>query len=677
MFNSTIMYLLIIFIPLFSTAVAGLFGRFLGQKGAAFLTSACILLTSCVSWIAFFDIGYNKDIVNIKLFDWITSGNLEVGLGFYFDSVTVSMLILVTTVSGLVHMYSSSYMEHDPHLPRFMSYLSLFTFFMIILVTSDNLLQLFLGWEGIGVASYLLINFWYTRIQANKSAIKAMVVNRTGDVALALGIFAIYQTFQSIDFATIFAMADILQNESIILLNMEFHAYTFIGLLLFFGAVGKSAQLGLHTWLPDAMEGPTPVSALIHAATLVTAGVFLIIRCSPLLEFAPLALTVIVVMGSLTAFFAATVGLVQSDLKRVIAFSTCSQLGYMVFACGLSNYNVGLFHLVNHGFFKALLFLSAGAVIHAMADEQDLRKLGALIQAIPYSYTMILIGSLSLMGAPFLTGFYSKDAILEVAYSSYTIDSTFAFWLGTISAFCTAFYSLRLIYLTFLSSPNSSQTSFLGAHEAPWPMSLPLLILAFGSIFIGYLFRDLFIGLGTDFFAHSIFILPKNYNVIEGEFMNTTVKWLPVILSLFGAGIAIFLYGTAFQTLYMFKTSKIGRKLFIFFNNKWHFDMLQNTYIVMPLFKAGHDVIYKIIDRGLIEKIGPYGLSKTIVKLSERSSLLHNGLIYNYALNLFLFATIFLTLVGFWDFIINNSEIIAIITIAWIIITGKNKEQTT
>ena len=409
------MYLNIVVLPLFSAVAAGLFGRFLGYRGAGILTSSCIVFASLLSWMCLYEVGFSGSATYLHLWTWMDSGLLTVSFGLMFDSVTVMMLILVTTVSSLVHIYSTGYMEGDPHLQRFMSYLSLFTFFMVVLVTAENVLQLFIGWEGVGMCSYLLINFWYTRIKANKSAIKAMLINRVGDVCIALGMFVCYYTFKSLDFTTMFALAPYCVNDTILVLGQEINSITLIGILFLLGACGKSAQLGLHGWLPDAMEGPTPVSALIHAATMVTAGIFLLIRTSPLIEYSSLTLTLITIFGALTAFFAATVGLVQNDIKKVIAYSTCSQLGYMCFACGISNYNTSLFHLVNHGFFKALLFLSAGCVIHAMADEQDMRKLGGLIKAIPFTYSMMLIGSLSLMGFPFMTGFYSKDAILELA----------------------------------------------------------------------------------------------------------------------------------------------------------------------------------------------------------------------------------------------------------------------
>ena len=480
------MYLSIIFLPLIGAIIAGLFGRFVGQKGAQLITVCCVALSSIFSFIAFYEVGLLKNTCYITLAPWIDIGMVNASWGFLFDSLTCVMLIVVTVVSTMVHIYSCGYMEYDPHVPRFMSYLSLFTTFMLLLITADNFVQMFLGWEGVGLCSFLLINFWFTRLQANKAAIKAMIVNRIGDFGLSLGIILIYIKFKALDYATVFTLIPYYINDTIIFLNYEINTLTLIGLLLFVGAVGKSAQLGLHTWLPDAMEGPTPVSALIHAATMVTAGVFLIARCSPLYEYTPTALFIITFFGAMTAFFAATIGLVQNDLKRVIAYSTCSQLGYMVFACGMSNYSVGIFHLANHAFFKALLFLSAGSVIHAMSDEQDMRKMGGLAQLIPFTYSMMVIGSLSLMGFPFLTGFYSKDVIIELSYATYTIDGHFTHWLGCIAASFTAFYSFRLIYLTFLSKTNGLKKIIEHAHDAPNIMAYPLMVLAFGSIFIGF-----------------------------------------------------------------------------------------------------------------------------------------------------------------------------------------------
>jgi proton-translocating NADH-quinone oxidoreductase chain L len=457
----------IILLPLLGFISGSLFGRFLGL-GVCFVTTACTFSSFLISANLLYDVASTGNTSMLVLTEWIYSDSLQVNWGFCFDSLTAVMLCIVTFVSSLVHLYSTEYMEYDPHLPRFMSYLSLFTFFMLILVTANNFLQMFVGWEGVGVSSYLLINFWFTRIQANKAAIKAMLVNRVGDFALLLAIFSIYVVFQTLDYDVSFTLTPLALDYRLYFFGLQISLVDFICGFLFLGAMGKSAQLGLHTWLPDAMEGPTPVSALIHAATMVTAGVFLIARCSYFFEFSPFVLKIVVVVGSITAFFAATTGLFQNDMKKVIAYSTCSQLGYMIFACGLSSYEVGLFHLSNHAFFKALLFLGAGSVIHAVADEQDMRKLGGLKKLLPFSYAIMVIGSLALIGFPFLAGFYSKDIILEVSFAKYTVVGYFSFILGTLAAFCTAFYSIRLLFLVFLAEPNGNKVILQNVHEGSW-----------------------------------------------------------------------------------------------------------------------------------------------------------------------------------------------------------------
>jgi len=467
------MLFLIVILPLFGFFSGSLFGRFLGL-GVCYVTTINVLLSCFLSVFLFFDLISTGVVYKLILGSWVDVEVLNIKWGFYFDSLTSVMLIVVTFISTLVHLYSTEYMENDPHLPRFMSYLSLFTFFMLILITANNFLQMFVGWEGVGLSSYLLINFWFTRIQANKSAIKAMLVNRVGDFFILLGLFSIYSIFNTLDYEIIFNLVPEFVNHYFIVGPFKVSSIDVICIFLFLGAMGKSAQLGLHTWLPDAMEGPTPVSALIHAATMVTAGVFLLARCSFLFEYSTIALNLVMIVGSLTAFFAATTGLFQNDMKKVIAYSTCSQLGYMIFACGLSSYEVGVFHLSNHAFFKALLFLGAGSVIHAVSDEQDMRKMGGLKNLLPFSYSIMLIGSLALIGFPFLTGFYSKDTILEIAYAKYTATGHFCYYLGTLAAFCTAFYSTRLLFLVFLSEPNGNRVSILNAHEGSWRMTFPL-----------------------------------------------------------------------------------------------------------------------------------------------------------------------------------------------------------
>jgi len=645
------MYLLIVLLPLLGFCSAAGFGRYLGFRGAGLITTSLVGLSAVLSMIAFYEVGFCGSPCYIKLAPWFESEMFDASWGFLFDSLTVVMLVVITGVSSLVHCYSLSYMSEDPHIPRFMSYLSLFTFFMLMLVTGDNFLQLFFGWEGVGLASYLLINFWFTRLQANKSAIKAMLVNRVGDFGLALGIFGVFSLFQSVHYTTVFACCAEYAEASFLFCGFEFHALSLIGVLLFVGAVGKSAQLGLHTWLPDAMEGPTPVSALIHAATMVTAGVFMLGRCSPLFEYAPTALTIVTFVGAMTSFFAATTGVVQNDLKRVIAYSTCSQLGYMVFACGLSHYSVGVFHLMNHAFFKALLFLSAGSVIHALADEQDMRKMGGVVQLLPLTYAMMFIGSLALIGFPFLTGFYSKDVILEVAYANYTIQGNFAYWLGTLSALFTSYYSFRLLFMTFLGTSNSFPASLRQVHDAPFLMAFPLILLAFGSIFIGFLGKDMMIGLGTDFWGNALFILPDHMLYVESEYIPQSVKMIPFILSGLGALVA---YGVniGFPRLtYEMKTSRLGRSLYIFLNKRWLFDKVYNDFLAYPSLRFGYNISFKSLDKGVIEIIGPTGIMTTFQAILRRVRSFQSGFIYHYALMMLVGLTLFVAILGLWDFL--------------------------
>ena len=657
------MYLTIIFLPLIGSLVSGLFGRYLGGKGAAYITTGCIFISALFSLVIFFEIMLLNSNCSIKLFNWFDSGSLLVDWGFLFDPLTSTMLCVVLIVSTLVHLYSSEYMGSDPHLPRFMSYLSLFTFFMLLLITSDNFFQLFLGWEGVGLCSYLLISFWFTRLQANKSAIKAVIVNKIGDFAIAIAIFAIFSLFNSLDYAVVFASVPFFLDENYTFIlelgpisyEIVLNKLTFISLMLFIGAVGKSAQMGLHTWLPDAMEGPTPVSALIHAATMVTAGVFVIIRCSPIFEYSLNSLVLITIVGALTAFFAATTGMLQNDLKKVIAYSTCSQLGYMVFSCGLSAYDLSLFHLANHAFFKALLFLSAGSVIHALANEQDMRRMGGLVTILPFTYVMILIGSLSLAGFPFLTGFYSKDIILEVAASTVTISGLFAYWLGLISAFFTAFYSFRLIYLTFYAKTNSHKHVIMGAHDAPLKMSIPLIILGFGSIFVGYFFKDLFIGMGAVTFSNSIYVNPFNLSFIESEFIPTSVKLLPFWFSCFGIFIALFLYNFCSFLLFWLKVyTRVGRFFFYFISKKWYFDAIYNYFITAKALFIGFYYTFKSLDRGLFELLGPTGMPKLIAEWSKKVSNLQTGYIYHCA---FFMVLGLIGCILFWFLIVVNPGI--------------------
>jgi proton-translocating NADH-quinone oxidoreductase chain L len=629
------MLFLIVFLPLIGFFSGSLFGRFLGF-GVCILTTSNIFFCLILSLFLFYDILANEIVYKIILGSWIFSDSISINWSFCFDSLTSVMLIVVTFISTLVHLYSIEYMRHDPHLQRFMSYLSLFTFFMLILITANNFLQMFVGWEGVGLSSYLLINFWFTRIQANKAAIKAMLVNRIGDFALLLAIFTIYSTFNSLDYDIIFTLVPLFIDSSILVGTARFPVIDIICILLFVGAMGKSAQIGLHSWLPDAMEGPTPVSALIHAATMVTAGVFLLARCSFIFEFSNTALNFVLFIGSATAIFAATTGLFQNDMKKVIAYSTCSQLGYMIFACGLSSYQLGVFHLSNHAFFKALLFLGAGSIIHAVADEQDMRKMGGLKKLLPFSYAIMLIGSLALMGFPFLTGFYSKDAILELAFAQFNIGSHFAYYLGCFAAFFTAFYSVRLLFLVFLAKPNGNRKTILNSHEASWEIGLPLLILSIFSVLIGFLTKELFIGFGTKFWGNAIFILPQNYGLTDIEFINLSAKLFPLILTIFGSFLAYILYSFELNSFFALKQKSTFKYIYVFINKKWYFDRIYNQFVGQNVLNLSYLFSYNDIDRGILEKIGPSGIIDIIYYWFNKLKTVQSGFIFNYLFLMFI-----------------------------------------
>nr|YP_010394972.1 NADH dehydrogenase subunit 5 [Phytophthora cambivora]DAZ89409.1 TPA_asm: NADH dehydrogenase subunit 5 [Phytophthora cambivora] len=661
--------LTLIFLPFLGSVAAGLFGFYIGRKGSVFITTLTTFLSCFFSLIIIYNSITNEYEYIIYISNWISSGLFNCNWCFLFDSLTMVMLVVVTSISTLVHLYSSQYMAHDPHLSRFMSYLSLFTFFMIILVTGDNFMQMFVGWEGVGFCSYLLINFWFTRLQANKAAIKAMLVNRISDLILLLGVLTIFYNIRTIEYFSTFAAISIVKDFKFIFFNYILSIVDVACILIFIGAMGKSAQIFLHLWLPDAMEGPTPVSALIHAATMVTAGVYLTARCSPMFEYSMFSLKVITIIGASTAFFASTVGLVQNDFKKIVAYSTCSQLGYMFFACGLSNYPLAIFHLSNHAYFKALLFLCSGAVIHAMGDEQDIRKMGGLRRILPFTYIMFLIGSLSLMGFPFLTGFYSKDLILEVAFASFSETGHFAYWLGTIGAFFTAFYSTRLLFFAFLTETNAYKNIIKNAHDVPLEMGIPLGLLAFGSIFIGYISKDMFVGLGSNFWNNSIYINPLNNQMIDAEFLPTFFKLLPVILSFCGLFGAFYLYFFKFKFLYNLKISEYGLYFYNFLNRKWYFDKIYYEFINQYILKIGYNVTYKMIDKGLIEICGPYGLTTIFAFLSQRIILLQTGYIYHYSL-LMLISTIFLINIIFFS-IIYYFNIITILLFLFIFLLIK------
>ena len=617
------MYLAIITLPLLGSIVSGFFGRKIGVSGAQFITCTSVIVTTLLAIVAFFEVGLNNIPVSINLFRWIDSESLNVLWGFHFDSLTVSMLIPVLIVSSLVHIYSIGYMSHDPHNQRFFSYLSLFTFMMIILITANNFLLMFVGWEGVGICSYLLVSFWFTRIAANQSSMSAFLTNRVGDCFLTIGMFAILWSFGNIDYSTVFSLAPFV-NENIV---------TIIGICLLIGAMAKSSQVGLHVWLPMAMEGPTPVSALIHAATMVTAGVYLLMRTSPLIEYSSTVLILCLWLGAITTVFSSLIGLFQQDIKKVIAYSTMSQLGMMVIAVGLSSYNVALFHLVNHAFYKGLLFLGAGAVIHAVADNQDFRKYGGLRPFLPLSYSVMLIASLSLVAFPFMTGFYSKDFILESAYGEFYFSSIVVYFIATIGAMFTTLYSVKVLFLTFLTNPNGPVINYKHAHEGNIYMSLPLIILAIFSIFFGYITKDIFIGLGSDFFVdNSLFIHPMHEIMIDTEFaVPVLYKLLPLIFTISLSVIAIIMSEFVPKLLINFKFSRFGYNIFGFFNQRFFVELLYNKYITGKVFEYGGQTT-KFLDKGIIEELGPYGLEKNFVSLSYNISSLNTGVITTYAL---------------------------------------------
>jgi NADH-ubiquinone oxidoreductase chain 5 len=582
-------------------------------------------------------------VYKVVLGSWIFVDTLHIQWSFCFDSLTAVMLVVVTFISFLVHLYSIEYMRTDPHLLRFMSYLSVFTFFMLILITANNFLQMFVGWEGVGVSSFLLINFWFTRLQANKSAIKAMLVNRVGDFFILVAMFLIFFFCNSLDYDIVFNLASTLNKEKITIMGFDYNILTLICFCLFLGAMGKSAQLGLHIWLPDAMEGPTPVSALIHAATMVTAGVFLIARCSFFFELAPVILNFIAVIGALTTFFAATTGLFQNDIKKVIAYSTCSQLGYMVFACGLSAYDVAIFHLFNHAFFKALLFLSAGSLIHAVANEQDMRKMGGLRQKVPLSYMAFVIGSLALTGFPFLAGFYSKDIILEIAASKYTVIGHFCFFLGVFSAFFTALYSMRILILVFLAGPNGNRVVLQSTHEGTKFLVVPLFILLFWSIIIGFLTKDFLIGFGTDFWGSSLYILPENYLINDIEFLDIQKKLLPLAFTILGLVVGIFLYIFNSELFFNLKLKKVFFTFYKFFNKKWFIDRLYTQLITQSVLQNSYWFTYRELDRGFLEMFGPFGVTLFVQDLQNQLKIYQSGNVFHYIF-LFGFTIFFFTL---------------------------------
>jgi NADH-quinone oxidoreductase subunit L len=616
------MELSIITLPLIASIISGFFGKYIGDRNSEIVTSSLVSISAIFSIIVFYNVVFNQYEDNLIIATWINSGTLDVNWSMKIDSLSSVMLVVVTSVSALVHIYSIGYMSHDPHKPRFMAYLSLFTFAMLMLVTSDNFIQLFFGWEGVGLCSYFLIGFWFKKETANSAAIKAFVVNRVGDFGFALGIFLIFYLFGTVNYDEVFQQIPSVVDKRLNFLGLEVNSIDLICLLLFIGAMGKSAQILLHTWLPDAMEGPTPVSALIHAATMVTAGVFLVVRCSPIYEYSELALNLITVVGMTTAIFAASVALVQTDIKKIIAYSTCSQLGYMFFAAGVGAYNIAMFHLFTHAFFKALLFLGSGSVIHAFKDEQNINSMGGVWKKLPYTYVLMIIGTLALTGFPLLSGFYSKDAIIEFAYLRDNTTGYYAAGIGIFTAFLTSIYSWRLIFKTFHGSYNNKSIKIEETHESPLVMLLPLIILSIGAIFAGFIFKELFFD--TNFWGNSIFFLePLSEEHPPMWFLLLT----PILVC---SSIPI--------SYYLFVKNKdlpnsiveINKPLYNFLVNKWYFDELYEILFIKPSKKIGL-FLWKFFDIKIIDGFGPDGVSSLIKKFSIKANKFQSGYIYQYA----------------------------------------------
>jgi NADH-quinone oxidoreductase subunit L len=659
------MYHAIVFLPLIGFLIAGLFGRLIGARGSEIVTTSLLVVSAVLSWIAFFNVGFGAGTTRVQVATWMSSGGLQVDWAFRVDTLTVVMLVVVNTVSSLVHLYSIGYMHEDPHRPRFFAYLSLFTFAMLMLVTADNLLQMFFGWEGVGLASYLLIGFWYQKPSACAAAMKAFIVNRVGDFGFLLGIFLVFVLTGSVAFDTIFPQIAGLTEKSFRFLGYDWNALTLTALLLFMGAMGKSAQFLLHTWLPDAMEGPTPVSALIHAATMVTAGVFMVARLSPIFEYAPVALTVVIVIGATTAFFAATVGLVQNDIKRVIAYSTCSQLGYMFVALGVGAYSAGVFHLFTHAFFKALLFLGAGSVIHAMHHEQDMRNMGGLRKHIPLTAAAMTIGTLALTGFPLLAGYFSKDAIIESAYAAVAhkgFAASYAFVLLVVAACFTSFYSWRLYFMTFEGKPRwaghghdahghdahahghddhahahaaHAHDDHHGhghdhkPHESPLVMLVPLAVLSLGAVAAGFAFKEAFIGHSYEhFWKAALFTGKDNHILHEMHEVPKWVVWSPFVAMLIGFVLALYMY--LLRPDVPGKLAAANPVLYRFLLNKWYFDEIYDFLFVKPAMWIGK-FLWKKGDGFVIDGMGPDGISARVVDVTNRVVRLQTGYLYHYA----------------------------------------------
>ncbi len=620
------MELTLLFLPLLASIISGFFGKYIGDRNSEIVTSLFVSISSILSLFIFYNViseGYENNVV---IASWINSGSLNVNWSIKIDALSSVMLVVVTLISSLVHIYSIGYMSHDPHKPRFMAYLSLFTFAMLTLVTSDNFLQLFFGWEGVGLCSYFLIGFWFKKDSANAAAIKAFIVNRVGDFGFALGIFLIFYLFGTVNYNEVFLLIPKTLDQEIYFLGINLKSIDLICILLFMGAMGKSAQFLLHTWLPDAMEGPTPVSALIHAATMVTAGVFLVVRCSPIFEYSQIALNIICIVGMTTAFFAATVALVQNDIKKIIAYSTCSQLGYMFFAAGIGAYNVAIFHLFTHAFFKALLFLGAGSVIHSLNSEQDIRKMGGIWRKLPYSWGLMIVGTLALTGFPFFSGFYSKEAIIEFAYLKGNTLGYYVVVIGIFTALLTAIYSWRLVFKTFHGTYENKELKIDSIHESSYVILVPLIVLAIGSIFAGFFFKELFIGqyASNNFWSDSI----KFLSPISTDHPPLWIVYFTPVIVVLSIPIAYYLFVKNKDiTNWLVNENK---PLYNFLINKWYFDELYE-YLFVRTFKRIGIFFWKNIDLKTIDRFGPDGISNLIKKLSIRAVKFQSGYIYQYA----------------------------------------------
>ena len=620
------MELTLLFLPLLSFIISGFFGKYIGDRISEIITSLFVSISAVLALLVFYQVitqGYENNIV---IASWLHSGSLNVNWSIKIDALSAVMLVVVTLISSLVHIYSIGYMSQDPHKPRFMAYLSLFTFAMLTLVTSDNFLQLFFGWEGVGLCSYFLIGFWYKKDSANAAAIKAFIVNRVGDFGFALGIFLIFYLFGTVNYNEVFQQIPQNLNNKLTFLGLHINSIDLICILLFIGAMGKSAQIFLHTWLPDAMEGPTPVSALIHAATMVTAGVFLVVRCSPIFEYSQLTLNIITFVGMSTAFFAATVALVQNDIKKIIAYSTCSQLGYMFFAAGVGAYNVAMFHLFTHAFFKALLFLGSGSVIHSFKDEQNINQMGGIWKKLPYTWVLMIIGTLALTGFPFLSGFYSKDAIIEYAYLRGNTAGYYAVVVGIFTALLTSIYSWRLIFKTFHGTYNNKKLKINTMHESPFVMLTPLIILAIGAIFAGYFFKELFIGHSSSnyFWTDSIkFLLPLSL-----DHPPLWIIYITPIIVILSIPLSYYLF-VKNKNITNWLANE-NQPLYNFLLNKWYFDELYDFLFVKPFKKIGI-FFWKNVDIKIIDKFGPDGISNLIKIFSNKAVKFQSGYIYQYA----------------------------------------------